>query len=101
MFCTECGKELLEEAKFCNNCGSPISPLRINSKELSNVIFKDECERTMKMDEPECDDLEMNQNRCEKDSFLEHKTIIIRLFVSVVVVICTWIVIIIKFRKGF
>ncbi|MBQ0163539.1 MAG: zinc-ribbon domain-containing protein [Treponema sp.] len=37
MFCSNCGKEILEGAKFCPSCGTPINQIEVSkTKEISN-----------------------------------------------------------------
>ena len=37
MFCSNCGKELVPEAKFCPNCGTPVSDVNINISDETDI----------------------------------------------------------------
>ena len=38
MFCSQCGKDNYEGAKFCINCGNPISVLTVTKENVSNTL---------------------------------------------------------------
>lgn len=45
MFCTKCGKEIDENAKFCWHCGSPVESKAQKTQEVqSNIIAAKEAE---------------------------------------------------------
>ncbi|MGQ9679441.1 MAG: DUF4342 domain-containing protein [Candidatus Bathyarchaeia archaeon] len=35
-YCSRCGKEISEEAKFCSNCGTRVKPGRLDEFEVSS-----------------------------------------------------------------
>ncbi len=45
MYCKKCGQELIEEAKFCSNCGEPVEDNEEKnnnlSDDLNNIISTD------------------------------------------------------------
>ena len=42
VFCTNCGKELLDGAKFCSHCGTPVSNINKESREERKIAFDGE-----------------------------------------------------------
>ncbi|QOJ19448.1 MAG: zinc ribbon domain-containing protein [Gammaproteobacteria bacterium] len=39
MFCTQCGKEIIDDAKFCGHCGAPLEATDQKTLQEPNVVL--------------------------------------------------------------
>ena len=74
MFCSNCGKELKEEANFCPNCGRPVKKKeRDIKKKEDNVEFNAEKSEELEKEYRQLQQLELERKKHISEIISENK----------------------------
>lgn len=73
MFCSNCGKELKEEANFCPYCGRPVKKIEDIKKETDNAEFNAEKSEELESEYRQLQQLELERKKHISEIISENK----------------------------